>query len=281
MISSNENLELHLELQAAEGSLASFHTDKLNVYVYESRQQMSAAAAIAVATEIRRLIAAHGKAIGLFTSVSSHNEFLDELVNADGIEWTRVIGFHQAEYLGMEEDAPQSLRRFLLDRLVRRIPMVEFHGIRGEAANPEAVCANYAALLKTRPPDFAAVDIGENGQLSFIDPSASDFDSQVESRSAAVEVVELNKVRRQQQVDDGAFANIEDVPRCAISLTVPTMITCRSLFAIVSGERRQQAVRDAIEGAIAESCPASILRTHPNAHLFLDRECAAKLSRFL
>jgi len=255
------------------GRIDLFKSDRLNVHIYESREQVGAAAAAAVAAEMRRLIADWGRAIGIFASAPSQNEFLDALARAEGIEWTRVIGFHLDEYLGMIEDAPQSFRKFLLDRLVRRVPMAEFHGLRGEAANPEAVCANYAALLRSRPPDFAVLGIGENGHLAFIDPPVCDFHDK-----SAVKVVELDETCRRQQVHDGAFTKLEDVPRHALSLTIPTILSCERLFAIVPGARKQQAVRSAVEGVISESCPASILRTHPNAHLFLDRESAALLS---
>jgi glucosamine-6-phosphate deaminase len=257
-----------------EGLIETFRADRLNVYVYESRRQVGAAAAAAVAAEIRRSIAAHGRAIGLFAAADSQIEFLDGLAGSEGIEWTRVIGLHLDEYLGIDEDAPQSQRKFLLDRLVRRVPMAEFHGIRGEAANPAAVCANYAALLDSRPPDFAALDIGENGRLALIDPLVCDFNDPL-----MVRMVELEDAGRQQQVNDGAFEMIEKVPRRAISLTIPAIVSCPRLFAIAPGERKQQAVRDAIEGKMAASCPASILRTHLDAHLFLDRDAAELLSR--
>ncbi len=237
-------------------TIANFQEDGRCVQVYESRRAMGAAAALAIADEIRRLIAARGRAIGIFTAASSQNEFLDELVNAEDIEWTRVIAFHLNEYLGMPEDAPQSLRKYLLDRLVMRVPIVEFHGLRGEAANPEAVCANYAALLKSRPPDFAVLEMG-------ID--SPDYDS------AAVNVVELNQAYCRQQVRDGAFARLEDVPAKALSLTLPTIMNCEKLF-LIAPESRQQ--NTDLESLIAESPAASILRSHPNALLFLDREAA-------
>lgn len=254
-------------------TIANDQAGRLNIHVYESRQTLGAAAAQAVAAEIRRLIAARGRAIGIFASAPSQNEFLDELVKSEGIEWTRVIAFHLDEYLGMAEDAPQSFRKYLLDRLVMRVPMAEFHGLRGEAANPEAVCANYAALLKSRPPDFAVLGIGENGHLAFIDPPVCDFQDPV-----AVKLVELDETCRRQQVHDGAFAKLEEVPSQALSLTISTIMACEKLFVIVPGSRKQKAIHDAVEGAITESCPASILQTHSNARLFLDRDAAALLS---
>lgn len=230
---------------------------------------MGAAAACAVAAEIRRLITEKGRAVGIFSSAASQNEFLAALAANENIEWTRVIGFHQDEFLGMAEDAPQSHRKYLLDRLVMRVPMAEFHGIRGEAANPEAVCANYAALLKSRSPDFAVLKIGENGGLAI-------FDGQEEA-TAAVNVVELDEVSCQQQVNDGVFAKLKDVPPRAISLTIPTLTSCPSLFILAVGARKQKAVQEAMSVVNTASCMASILRIHPNAHLFLDREAAASI----
>src|SRR5262249_6309003 len=259
---------------SSEGLIDSFRADKLNVYVFERRQQMSKAAAAEVAAETRRLTYEIGRAVGVFASASSQNEFLDELVRAEAIEWTRVIGFHLDEHLGANEDAPQSHRRFLLDRLVRQVPMAEFHGLRGEAANPEAVCANYAALLKSRPPDFATLDLGEDGRLASINPRVCDFNDPAMAR-----VVELDETSSHQRAGDGAFAEFQDGPRRAISLTIPAIMSCPKLFLFAPGATKQNAVRETIEGEISAACPASILRTHEDARLFLDRESAARILR--
>jgi glucosamine-6-phosphate deaminase len=211
--------------------------------------ELSAAAAAAVAVVIRSLIAQRNRAIGIFASDPWHSEFLDELVKAPDIEWTRVIGFHLNEYLGIGEEAPNSLRRFLLDRLVKRVPIAEFHPIRGEAANPEAACVNYAALLKSRPPDFAVLGIGPNGSLGSIDQRVCDYND-----PAAVKVIE------------------PDDDHLALSLTIPTILGCRTLFAMAYGSRNQDAIRKLIEGEISPACPASVLRRHLEAHLFLGQE---------
>jgi glucosamine-6-phosphate deaminase len=231
----------------SDGLIDSFQADLLHIHLYRSGRELSAAAAAAVAVEIRSLIAERKRAIGIFASDPSHIDFWDDLVNTADIEWTRVIGFHLDEYLGISEEEPNSMRRFLLDRLVKRVPIAEFHAIRGEAANPEAACANYAALLKSRPPDFAVLGIGSNGRLGLLDPRGCDFND-----AATVKVVELDDDQR------------------AISLTIPAILGCRTLFAIAPGKRNQDNVRKMIEGEIGPSCPASILRKHPNAHLFLE-----------
>jgi glucosamine-6-phosphate deaminase len=229
-----------------------FRADLLHVYLYRSRREMARSAAAAVATEIRSLISERNRAIGIFASDPSHSDFLDELARTPDLEWTRVIGFHLDEYLDIGAEAPQSFRRFLLDRLVRRVPIAEFHPIRGEAVNPEAVCANYAALLKSRPPDFAVLGIGENGCLGLLNVDDCDLND-----AAAVKIVELDRDH------EGA--------RRAISLTIPTIMSCRSLFAIVPGCGKQETIKRMIEGEIGPACSGSIIRTHPNAHLFLEK----------
>lgn len=254
------------------GFIETFRADQLRVSVHRSPRQMAAAAASEIAVEIRRLIAERGRAIALFASGSSKeglSEFLDCLVETAGIEWTRVIGFQLEEYVGLDEDAPQSARRFLLDRLVTRVPMAEFHGIRGEAANPAAVRDNYAALLRSRPPDFAVLAIDEDGRLGFDCSPAGDPNP--------VRVVELDKAFRLQQVRDGLFRSLAAAPRRAISLALPAILACPRLFAIASGVGGSQVVRDCLQGEIAISCPASLLRNHAGADLFLDRDAAAML----
>ena len=259
---------------AADGRVEQFRAGQLNVYVYESRPKLGAAAAAVVSEEIRRLQAERGRAVGIFASAPSQNEFLAALAGAPGIDWPKVKGFHLDEYLGMDESAPQSFRRFLLERLVNKVDFGEFHGLRGEAADAAAECRRYVALLGEDPPDFAVLGIGENGHLAFIDPPFCDFDDPEQ-----VKVAELDEVCRVQQVHDGAFAALEEVPANALSLTIPTIMSRPRLFAIVPGPAKAQAIRGVIEGPIETACPASILRNHPDAHLFIDRDSASLLSR--
>jgi glucosamine-6-phosphate deaminase len=239
---------------APEGLIAEFRADKLQVSVFESKRQAETAVATAAAAEMRRLISSLGRAIGIFDAGPSQGAILDDLVKAEGIEWTRVIGFHLNELLGTGEDAAQSHRRFLIDRLVKRVPMAEFHGLRGEAANPQAVCVNYATLLKSRPPDFALLELDEHGCLASITPTACDFND-----PAKLRIVEF-----------------DDERRGAISLTIPAIMACSRLFVIAADETKQKAAQALIEGEITTACPASILRTHEEARLFLDRNSAAK-----
>src|SRR6185369_4448436 len=257
-----------------DGLEKTFRADQLNVYVYESRPKMGQAAASVIAAELRRAIEERGRAVVILASAPSQNEFLANLADAPDVEWSRVIAFHLDEYLGMDDQAPQSFRRFLIDRLVNKVPISEFHGLRGDAPNGEAETIRYAELLKEFPPDFAVLGIGENGHLAFIDPPFCDFND-----PKPVKVVQLDEVCRNQQVNDGAFATLDEVPKHALSLTIPTVMAQRKLFAIVPGPAKRNAIKSTIEGPIETTCPASILRRHPDAHLFIDRDSAALLSR--
>ena len=256
-----------------EGLVKDFRAGQLNVHVYESRPSMGRAAAAVIASEIRRLIDQKGEAVVIFASAPSQNEFLMALTEAPGIDWSRVTAFHLDEYLGMSTTAPQSFRRFLIDRLVDKVPLGTFHGLAGESADGVAEAKRYAELLRTNPPDLAVLGIGENGHLAFIDPPFCDFED-----PEAVKVVQLDEVCRQQQVNDGAFKTIEDVPQNALSLTIPTLMALPKLFAIAPGPAKRQAIKKTVEGPIATTCPASILREHPEAHLFIDTVSAELLT---
>src|SRR5256885_14154181 len=257
-----------------EGLAQNFRADNLNVYVYESRNLMGKAAASVIAAEIRRGIQERGRAVVILASAPSQHEFLADLAEAPDIDWSRVMAFHLDEYLGMDDQAPQSFRRFLIDRLVSKVALGEFNGLRGDMDDGTAESERYSKLLAANPPDFAVLGIGENGHLAFIDPPFCNFDD-----PQSVKVVELDAVCRAQQVNDGAFATIDDVPRHALSLTIPTIMARPRLFAIVPGPAKREAIKATIEGPVATTCPASILRRHPDAHLFIDRDSASLLTR--
>jgi len=257
-----------------DGLARNFHADKLNVFVYESRDKMGKAAASIIAAEIRRAIQARRRAVVILASAPSQNEFLANLAGAPDIDWSKVTAFHLDEYLGMDERAPQSFRRFLIDRLANKVPLAAFHGLRGDAPDGSEEANRYAQLLKENPPDFAVLGIGENGHLAFIDPPFCDFND-----PQAVKVVQLDEVCRNQQVNDGAFASINEVPHNALSLTIPTLMARPKLFAIAPGPAKRQAIKSTVEGPVSTQCPASILRTHPDAHLFIDTVAAEFLDK--
>jgi glucosamine-6-phosphate deaminase len=251
----------------------SFHADALEVRVYETRAEMGAAAAAEGAAAIREILSREALARAIFASAPSQNEFLAGLRASREIDWTRVEAFHMDEYLGIAADHPASFRRFLRDRLIDCAPVRAFHELRGDAADWSAECERYAALLNEARPDLVALGVGENGHLAFIDPPVCDF-----SDPRTVRLVDLEEVCRAQQVHDGMFARLEDVPKQALSLTIPVFMRTPRAVCIVPGNAKARAVRAALEGPVTEACPASVLRRHPHATLFLDRDSAALLA---
>lgn len=243
---------------------------RLEVEVHSDRAKMGRAAAAVVAAHLRQQAERDGQAAAIFASAPSQNEFLAALRQDTTIPWPRVTAFHLDEYIGVEATHPASFRRFLVDRLFAHVPIRVFHGLAGEAPDPEAECARYAALLRAQPPTLAILGIGENGHLAFIDPPLCDF-----FEPADVRVVELDEPCRRQQVNDGSFATLDAVPRTALSLTIPFLMRLPRAVAIVPGPAKRAAIAAAVDGPVTCACPASILRRHADARLFLDPASAA------
>jgi glucosamine-6-phosphate deaminase len=247
---------------------------RLRVEVYPSRPMMGLAAARVVADAIRGHLARDGRAAVIFASAPSQNEFLAALRQEPGIDWPRLTAFHLDEYVGIAPDHPASFRRFLVDRLFSHVKVAAFHGLDGQAKDLAAECARYTALLRQAAPALAILGIGENGHLAFIDPPVCDF-----AERADVRVVELDEPCRRQQVNDGCFPSLAAVPRTALSLSVPFLLRVPRAVAIVPGPAKRAAIEAAIEGPVTAACPASILRRHRDAILFLDEDSAAGLGR--
>jgi glucosamine-6-phosphate deaminase len=252
--------------------LRSFSTDLLEVQLHSDRQSAGEAGAEMAAGLIRKELAGGGRMAIVFASAVSQDPFLAALRAQPDIAWQRIAAFHMDEYAGMSGDHPASFRRFLRERLLDHVPVGAFHQLNGEAADPDAECARYAALLQESRPSLVIMGIGENGHLAFIDPPVCDFHDPRDVRP-----VELDDVCRMQQVHDGAFARIEDVPKQALSLTVPFFLRVPRALVFVNGEHKSAAVRAALEGPVSEACPASALRRHPSATMFLDPPAARKL----
>jgi glucosamine-6-phosphate deaminase len=246
-----------------------FRVGQLNVRVFENREAMGAAAAAEAVDAIREILSRAQTAGVIFAAAPSQNELLAGLRTSAEVDWPRVEAFHMDEYLGLSGDHPASFRRFLRERLMDHVPVGRFHGIAGDAADPEAECARYAALLANARPNMALMGIGENGHLAFNDPPVCEFSDPRDAR-----IVDLEEVCRMQQVHDGAFQALEDVPERAVTLTIPVFMRTPRVLVVVPGESKRQAVKAALDGPISEACPASILRRHPNATLFLDADSA-------
>lgn len=253
------------EQNRSDGCLAAFTRGELKVRVYETAVQAGAAAGALAADMLRTALRSKGKTSAVFASAVSQNHFLAALRTAPDLDWRSITGFHLDEYAGMREDHPASFRRYLREHLLEHVPLATFHGLRSESNDLEAECRRYAALLEAAKPALVALGIGENGHLAFIDPPVCDFRD-----PATVRVVELDQVCRQQQVNDGAFESIQDVPRQALSLTIPFFLSVPAALVTVTGPRKRAAVTQALDGPIVEACPASALREHRGATLFCD-----------
>ena len=253
-----------------------FKAGTLKFEIHGSRQAAGNAAALAAAAEMRARTQ-NGQDLGvIFATGASQLSMLSALTSLPGLPWDRIAGFHMDEYQGMEPDHFASFRRYLREQLVRRVPIKEFHEIDGSSADPEAVCRDYAAQLNAANPRLCLLGIGENGHLAFNDPFVADFNDPHDVR-----VVSLDRVCREQQVAEGWFPSLEDVPARAITLTIPALFRVDKLIVSVPGSRKAKIVRRVVEEAISTSCPATILKTHPDATVFLDDESSAELGGIL
>jgi glucosamine-6-phosphate deaminase len=243
----------------------------MRVRVFENKSEMARAAAEQAAAALREAVACAGRAHVIAATGASQFEFLDALVATDGIEWAKTVFFHLDEYVGLPETHPASFRRYLRERIVDRVGPGTFHFIAGDAADPEAEARRVGELLARHPIDVAFVGIGENGHLAFNDPPA-DFETE-----EPYLVVGLDEACRRQQMGEGWFARLEDVPERAISMSVRQILKSREILAVVPDARKARAVRDCLEGRPSPEHPASILQQHPRTSVFLDRAAAALL----
>jgi len=238
--------------------------ERLRVKVYASRREMGAAAAADVADRMRELLGRQPQVRIVFAAAPSQNEFLESLIAEPGVDWNRVAAFHMDEYIGLPAQAPQRFGRFLEERLFRHVRPGNVHLIDG-LGDPEAECRRYGELVRTAPIDIICLGIGENGHIAFNDPPVADFDDPVPMKP-----VELDEACRRQQVNDGCFPSLEEVPRRALTLTIPTMMSGKRLFCIVPGANKRDAVARTLHGPVSTDCPASILRRHPDCTLYTD-----------
>ncbi len=253
-------------------SVRSKKYDSLEVGIYSSRSEMGEAAASHVATIIRDLQSRQAHVSVIFASAPSQNEFLESLTKEKGIEWSRVVAFHMDEYIGLPADAGQLFGKYLVDHLFSKVPIKEVHLINAVAEKPEDECARYAELLKSHPIDIVCMGIGENGHIAFNDPPVADFNDPL-----LVKVIELDEMDRQQQVNDGAFSTVGDVPKYGITLTIPQLMSGRYLSVVAPTELKATALRNSLTGPISTKVPASVLRSHAQARLFIDDPAASKL----
>ncbi len=243
----------------------------MNLTICRDAKEMGRRAAADAAERIRTAIHDRGRANIIVATGASQFEVFAALVEAKGIDWPKVVGFHLDEYLGLPMTHPASFRRYLKERLVDRVPIGEFHYIDGEA-EPEGECRRVGELISAAEIDAALVGIGENGHLAFNDPPA---DFQIERPYL---VVDLDEACRRQQLGEGWFPTFDDVPRQAISMSIRQIMKSRSIICSVPDRRKAEAVRAAVEGPVTPQVPASILQQHPQAMLYVDQPAAELLA---
>ena len=245
--------------------------EKLSVYTFETREEMGKVAAVDAAARINAIIEKNGVANVVFAAAPSQNDLLENLLKAD-IDWSKVRAFHQDEYVGISPDEPAGFGNFLDRAIFKKVNFKELHYLLCSAEEAEEKCVSYSELLRQYPIDLIFLGIGENGHLAFNDPAVADFND-----PKMVKIVELDDVCRQQQVNDGCFATLEDVPKQAMSMTMSLIMSIPEAICVVPTIRKANAVYHALRGEVTTACPASILRNHPNAALYLDKDSASKL----
>ena len=252
--------------------MKTFKKDFLSVNIYESRNAMGEAAAADIKAKILSLLEHKESIRMIFAAAPSQNEVLASLAHDKEIPWERVHAFHMDEYIGLSSDAPQGFGNFLKAHIFGIAPFASVSYIDISASDADVECARYASLLGEAPIDIVVMGIGENGHIAFNDPPVADFKD-----AKAVKPVTLDEICRKQQVNDGCFQSLEEVPRAAITLTVPTLFAGGALFCIVPAATKAKAVKDTLTGEIGEWCPATILRRHASAILYLDGDSSALL----
>lgn len=241
------------------------------VRVFENKFSLSETAAVQAATVLRRAIVDHGRARMVVATGTSQLDFLEALTKAENLDWERVEMFHLDEYVGLPITHPASFRKYLLERLILKTGITQYHLLDGNGDLREVV-RRVGENLSSTPVDVAFVGIGENGHLAFNDPPA-DFQT-----AEPYLIVNLDEACRRQQVEEAWFADISEVPRRAISMSVRQILRAKEIISVVPDSRKAPAVKLSIEGEIGPMAPASILRTHPAVTVYLDRESAGLLS---
>jgi glucosamine-6-phosphate deaminase len=245
----------------------------VEILISPNKQELGLHAAAWAADGLRAALAARGEARLVLATGASQFEMLASLVEQPGIYWPRVTAFHLDEYIGLPETHPASFRKYLRERFISCVPVGQFHAVHGDAPDPLTECRRLGELIGAAPVDVACIGIGENGHLAFNDPPA-DFDI-----DDPFLVVDLDAACRRQQVGEGWFASLEDVPTQAVSMSIRQILRARRIVCCVPDQRKAAAVLGCVEGPVTPLCPASILRQHPECRLYLDEPSASLLSR--
>jgi len=240
--------------------------DNLQYYVCPNREEMGKLAADIAVKQVKKVLEDKEEVRIIFASAPSQNEFLRHFTASKEIDWLKVVGFHMDEYIGLPEDSDQWFKKYLEENLVNKVKLKSFHFIDG-TKNANEMKRVYSKLLAEKPIDICCLGIGENGHIAFNDPPVADFND-----PKMIKEVALDEFSRQQQVNDGCFVKLEDVPTHALSLTIPTLTAATTMICTVPGPTKKDAVKKVLHDDISTECPATILRKHQGAHLILDEE---------
>lgn len=249
--------------------VSSSYVDSLLVYRCESPQQVAELAAGEAQRYLQQVLQQQGNAAVLLATGNSQIQFLKTLIDLGGLDWSQITLLHLDEYLGIEAQHPASFRYYLRERVEKQVRPKVFHYINGDALQPLQECDRYTQLLKAQPIDLCCLGLGENGHLAFNDPDVADFQD-----SHSLKLVKLDTITRQQQVKTGLFSELEQVPQYAFTVTLPLICSARKILCLAPELRKAKAVQGLLTGEITPQLPASILRQHPQASLFLDRDSA-------
>lgn len=252
-----------------EPPIKSFKEGLLSVEIFDSNKDMGTDAARFVARKLQLSIEERGQANLILATGASQFHFIEALQNLP-IDWKKITVFHLDEYKGLSDQHPASFRRYLKERILDAVKPHKVYYINGDSPNLELEIETYENLLKTHPVDVACIGIGENGHIAFNDPPVADFYD-----PKLVKIVQLDHACRMQQLGEGWFPTFDLVPTEAVSLTIPAIMRCKTISCVVPDKRKAQAVYNTLYNKISTDCPASILRQHPDAVLFLDRSSAS------
>jgi glucosamine-6-phosphate deaminase len=252
--------------------LQTFTADALSVRIYRTVEELAASAAQLVENYLLEILVRQAAARILLATGQSQIPFLEALTASERLNWQRLTLFHLDEYLGIEASHPGSFRYYLQQRVAARVHPQQFHYLQGDAPEPLAECERYARLLKAEPLHLALLGVGANGHLAFNEPEVADFQDY-----RPVKLVKLAHSTRQAQVQPEYFPSLADVPPSAFTVTIPLILSAQKLICLAPGRGKAVIVRRLLQGAISPTCPASALRCHPDATLFLDSDSASCL----
>ncbi len=252
----------------------SFRKDNLEVGIYKTEDAMGKADAIMIGDTLKKLLKEKEVVNMIFAPAVSHCAVFKHLFNINGIEWNRVNAFHLDEYIGLKPDSSERIANFAKQNIFNKANFKNAYCMMSYADNPEAECERYAALLKEHPLDIGVIGIGQNGHIAYNEPSTANFNDNKIVKIVKIDSQSINQASKKDRI----FHDESNVPQMAMTVTIPLIMSIKNLFIAVPQKHKQQAVRDTIEGEISERCPASIIRIHNNAKLFLDLESAALLS---